>query len=182
MKLGSFSQRRWKEGIRRVDTPRKACAGGRRKAHPSRSYTRELSLPLRKPGSGKENKRKHSTCFVLLAGLLDQGVNLVPCTFPAQTQSKEECPDKEVDLFWCKKSLSLSNSIALPLPYSFHCHTVKQLSFGGAVRAGTLGLGLCHYRYRSMSVDRVERQMLQPWLRLLIRPEWHPVVKPALNR
>lgn len=66
--------------------------------HPSRSYTRELSLPLRKPGSGKENKRKHSTCFVLLVGLLDQGVNLVPCTFPAQTQSKGECPDNEVDL------------------------------------------------------------------------------------
>lgn len=67
----------------------------------------------------------------------------------------------------------------MPFPYSFHCDSVKQLSFWGALRAGTLGLGLCHYSYRSMYVDRVQRQMLQPWLRLLIRPEWHPVVKPA---
>lgn len=93
VKLGSFSLRRWKEGIRHDDTPREECVRGRRKAHPSRSHTRELPLLLQTPGSGKKNKRKHLTIFVYLASLLDSGVNLVPCTFIAQTQSKREGPE-----------------------------------------------------------------------------------------
>ena len=93
VKLGSFSLRRWKEGIRHDDTPSEECARGRRKAHPSRSHTRELPLLLQTPGSGKKKKREHLTLFVYLASLLDSGVNLVPCTFPAQTQSKRECSE-----------------------------------------------------------------------------------------
>lgn len=92
VKLGSFSLRRW-NGIRHDDTPREECVRGRRKAHPSRSHTRELPLLLQTPGSGKKNKRKHLTLFVYLASLLDSGVNLVPCTFIAQTQSKREGPE-----------------------------------------------------------------------------------------
>ena len=93
VKLGSFSLRRWKEGIRRDDTPREECVRGRKKAHPSRSHTRELPLLLQTPGSGKKNKRKHLTLFVYLASLLDSGVNLVACTFIAQTQSRREGPE-----------------------------------------------------------------------------------------
>lgn len=93
VKLGSFSLRRWKEGIRHADTPREECVRGRRKVNPSRSHTRELPLLLQTPGSGKKNKRKHLTLFVYLASLLDSGVNLVPCTFIAQTQSKREGPE-----------------------------------------------------------------------------------------
>ena len=117
VKLGSFSLRRWKEGIRHDDTPREECVRGRRKAHPSRSHTRELPLLLQTPGSGKKNKRKHLTLFVYLASLLDSGVNLVPCLYRPDPKQK----GMSWELGWpgvCSDAMSSTIKFhCLPFPY-----------------------------------------------------------------
>lgn len=70
-------------------------------------------------------------------------------------------------------------SDAMPSTIKFHCLPFPQLllrlsqtTVSRGSTQGTLGLGLCLCKYRSIYEDRVH---LQPWLKLLIRPERHPV-------